>query len=79
MTPRPSLTRARRRKPKFRRGQVISTCGSQYFRSLLPPYWKIVAIRWDRTEQFVYLCCQDERGPWVAEKMLRPLTKREKG
>lgn len=67
-------------KPKFRRGQVVSTLGSDKFKSFLPPYWRITAIRWDKTEQFAYLCSeQDERGPWVAQKMLRPLTKRERG
>ena len=68
------------RKPKFRRGQVVSTMGSDKFKSFLPPYWKIASVRWDKTEQFVYLCSEyDARGPWVSQKMLRALTAHEIG
>ena len=68
------------RRPKFRRGQVVSTMGSDKFKEFLPPYWKIVDVKWDKTEQWTYLCSEyDSRGPWVSQKMLRALTAREIG
>lgn len=76
------MTRAarKRERPRFKKGQVVSTMGSTKFRSFLPPYWQVVAVRWDKTDQFTYLCSENDiRGPWVAQKMLRPLNKKERG
>lgn len=71
---------ALKRKPKFGTGQVVVTLGSKLFKQFLPPYWRIGAVRFDKTDQFVYLVSEyDERGPWVAQKMLRALTPREIG
>lgn len=71
---------ASKRKPKFRAGQVVSTLGSDLFKQFLPPYWQIGSVRLDKTDQFVYLVSEyDDRGPWVAQKMLRALTPKEIG
>jgi hypothetical protein len=67
----------KQKEPKFMVGQVVRVCGSPLFRSFLPAYFRVGAIRYyPNSPRPAYRAA---RGPWVAEKQLRHLNAYEIG
>ena len=67
-------------KPKFKVGQVVRVT-SKMLRQWVPDYWRVARISRERdSEGFVYqVSDHDKRGPWIGEKSLRALNRREAG
>lgn len=73
------MPKPKRRKPKFRVGQVVRVVGSPKFRGYLPDYFRISRIRMDKREVVLCVSDHDDTGPWILQSCACCLTRREKG